>query len=83
MDLLRRHKVKLAAACLILGVISLARSQSTYCEDAEGAEIDCQVGRGQPGMRIVGGEVSALDLALGVVLVLAAPATLILVRRPY
>lgn len=82
MNLLRRHKVKLAAACLALGMASLLRAQHTICENTIGDRVDCQVHRGQPGMRITGVAVSFADIAIGVALILAAPAALLLIRRP-
>lgn len=83
MDRLRRHKAKLAFACLTLGVISMLRAQTSLCADAGGAPVDCNAMHEQPGVRIIGGSINPRDLGLGLLLVLVAPLVLIFIRRPY
>jgi len=81
MDLIRRHKAKLAFLCLIIGMISLGRSFYTHCFDADGVAQSCT----EPTRPIahMGGGVDPIDAGLGVVLVLAAPIALSTIRRPF
>lgn len=81
MDGIRRHKAKLAFLCLIVGMISLGRSFYTDCFDADGVVQSCT----EPTRPIahMSGGVDPVDAALGVVLVLAAPVALLMIRRPF
>ena len=81
MDFVRRHKVKLAALCLFVGLISVIRSFYTVCFDEIGAEVSCRA-PDRP-VASMGGGVNPIDLGIGIILIVTAPIAVLNIRRPF